>query len=196
MMMKHLLFVIGIGFILSACGSAPKKTNNACAVFEQKSGFFNNWQRAAKKAERQYDIPMPIILATISVESGFRSNARPPRKKIFGLIPGKRPSTAYGYAQALDGTWDQYRAQTGKRGARRNNFADAADFVGWYHRESVRKNNINADDAYRLYLNYYLGHGGYAQGRASGNATALRGADRAQKMAQDYDRQLRQCGKR
>jgi len=195
-MMMRILCVVAISCLLSACGSAPKHTDNACAIFQQKGGFFNNWEHAAKKAERQYAIPMPVILATIYAESGFRSNARPPRKKLLGVIPGKRPSTAYGYAQALNGTWDEYRKKTGKRTARRTNFSDAADFVGWYHRESVHKNNVAPGDSYQLYLNYYLGHGGYAQGRASGNAIALRGAERAQKMTLQYDQQLRQCGRR
>jgi len=94
-MRAALLLVAGL-FLLGGCASKPSHTNNACAILDQKGGLFVNWGRAAKAAERNWGVPMPIILATINVESGFQHNARPPRKKMFGLVPGKRPSTAYG----------------------------------------------------------------------------------------------------
>jgi len=194
--MRSVLFVLASLALLGGCASKPSHTQNACAILDQKNGLFVNWGRAAKSAERDWGVPMPIILATINVESGFQHNARPPRKKILGVIPGKRPSTAFGYAQALDGTWDQYRRDSGRLTARRNNFADAAGFIGWYHRQSMRKNGVSANDAYNLYLNYYLGHAGYARGGGRSNAIAVRGAQRMQQLASLYDSQLRQCGRR
>jgi len=194
--MRPVLLAMAGLLLLAGCASKPSHTNNACAILDQKGGFFVNWGRAAKTAERDWGVPMPIILATINVESGFQHNARPARKKILGFIPGKRPSSAYGYAQALDGTWDEYRRDSGRLTARRNNFADAAGFIGWYHRQSMRKNGVAADDSYNLYLNYYLGHAGYARGTNRNNATAVRGAQRMQQLASQYDSQLRQCGRR
>jgi len=194
--MKPVLLMMVSLLLLGGCASRPGQIQNACAILEQKNGLFVNWGRAAKAAERDWGVPVPIILATINVESGFQNNARPPRKKWFGFIPGKRPSTAYGYAQALDGTWDEYRRDSGRLSARRNNFADAAGFIGWYHRQTTRKNGVDMNDAYNLYLNYYLGHAGYAKGAAHGNATAQRGAQKMQRLASQYDQQLRQCGRR
>jgi len=193
--MRAVLLLMTSLLLLGGCAARPSHTNNACALLDQKDGFFVNWGRAAKAAERDWGVPMPIILATINVESGFQHNARPPRKKVLGFIPGKRQSSAYGYAQALDGTWDEYRRASGKATARRTNFSDAAGFIGWYHATSMRKNNVRADDAYNLYLNYYLGHAGYAKGSGRSNATAVRGAERMQRLAQQYDSQLRQCGR-
>lgn len=194
--MKRILLFVALASMLGGCASTPIRTSNACAVLDQKNGFFTNWERSAKKAEREYGIPVPVILATMYTESGFRHNARPPRKKLMGFIPWKRQSSAYGYAQALDGTWDRYRRETGHGSARRTNFEDAAQFIGWYHRESVRKNGVSPTDTYSLYLNYYLGHGGYAKGSGRNNSTAVRGAQRAQQIAQKYDSQLQQCGRR
>lgn len=182
-------------FALGGCASTPVQTDNACAVLIQKNGFFYNWRNAAKRAEREYGIPMPIILATIYTESGFRQRAKPPRTKLLGFIPWKRQSSAYGYSQALNGTWEHYRYVTGRHGASRANFADTALFIAWFHRESVRKNSVRANDAYALYLNYYLGHTAYARG-SRGNATAVAGARRTLNMARLYDRQLRNCGRR
>jgi len=195
--MKPVSLLVATLVLLGGCAATkPSHTNNACAILDQKNGLFVNWGRAAKAAERDWGIAMPIILATINVESGFQHNARPPRRKILGFIPAKRPSSAYGYAQALDGTWDEYRKSSGRFAARRNNFADAAGFIGWYHQQSIRKNGVNADDAYNLYLNYYLGHAGYAKGSWRNNSTAVRSAEKMQKLAMQYDNQLRQCGRR
>lgn len=184
-----------LGGVLSGCASTPTRTSNVCAVLDQKNGFFNSWERQAKTAERKYGIPMPIILATVNTESGYQHNARPARKKLLGFIPWKRPSTAYGYSQALNGTWEHYKKATGNWGASRSNFGDAADFIGWFHRESVRRNGVSPNDAYSLYLNYYLGHNAYAKG-ARGNATAVQGAQRTDTLARRYDQQLRSCGRR
>jgi len=51
-------------------------------------------------------------MAIIRQESSFQADAQPPRSRILWIIPGPRPSSAYGYSQALDGTWDWYRQAT------------------------------------------------------------------------------------
>jgi hypothetical protein len=55
------------------------------------------------------------------------------------MIPMGRQSTAYGYSQALNGTWEEYQAAEGGRGAKRDDIADATDFMGWYFTETRRK---------------------------------------------------------
>ena len=50
-------------------------------------------------------------------ESKFIGNARTPHKYALGVLPMGRQSSAYGYAQALDGTWDEYKRETRSRGA-------------------------------------------------------------------------------
>lgn len=189
------IVIIALLLALSGCASPPERINNVCAVFDQKNGWFGNWYRAAKGTERKYGVPVPVLMATIRVESGFDGNARPPRKKLLGFIPWKRASSAYGYSQALDGTWDQYRGETGNWGARRARFSDAVDFVGWYHRTSHRRNGIALNDAYNLYLAYYAGHSGYANGSWRGNAQMQSAARKAARMANDYAAQMQSCGR-
>lgn len=193
--MRHLLFLGALVFLLGGCATtAPIHTNNACAILAQKNGFFDNWGKASQSAERRYGIPMPIILATINMESSFRHNARPPRKKLLGFIPWKRRSTAYGYSQALDSTWAMYLRSTGRSFAWRTNFADAADFVAWYHRQSVRRNGVRFDDAYSLYLNYHMGHGAYARSGGYVNAALSQAAQRMARISRLYEQQLKRCG--
>lgn len=184
-------FIIAL-LLLASCASAPSRINNACAIFEQRDGLFNNWARDAKKAEREFGVPVPVLMATIYTESSFRPYARPPRTKLLGFIPWKRRSTAYGYAQALDGTWAEYKRDTGRWTANRTDFADAIHFVGWYHNRSHKRNNIRLNDGYNLYLAYYSGHAGYSRGEFT---SAIRGAaKRSAGIASKYEAQLRGCG--
>ncbi len=185
------VFVVVLTMMLVACGTVPRQTDNACAVFEQRDGLFENWERDARRVEREYGVPVAVLMATVYAESGYRHNAKPPRRKLFGFIPWKRVSSAYGYSQALDGTWASYKKQTGRWMAKRNDFGDAIRFIGWYHHQSHLKNGIALNDAYRLYIAYHEGHGGYARGNWSGPAKA--GANRASKMAARYSQQLRNC---
>jgi hypothetical protein len=185
-------FILAL-LLLPACATAPSQIRNACAIFDQRDGWFNNWRRAAENTERQYGVPVPILMATMYTESGFSPYARPPRTKLLGFIPWTRPSTAYGYSQALDGTWTKYRRETGRWSARRTNFADAIDFIGWYHAKSHAEVGIALNDSYDLYLAYYSGQKGYAQGTWRSNATLQSAARRFTTMAATYQRQLQDC---
>lgn len=195
MVRAHLIKIAAIAFTagLAGCATQPSNINNVCSVLEQQNGWINNWQRSAKAAARKHGIPVPILMATIRKESGFKSNARPPRTKLLGFIPWTRQSSAYGYAQALDGTWDEYLAERGGFSSRRNDFADAVDFVGWYHAKTVSKHGVRPNDAYSLYLAYYSGWGGYARGTWRSNAGLQRTARETAKMAISYEKQLQNC---
>lgn len=178
---------------LSACATPPRHIDNVCAVFGQRNGWFDDWQQAAYSASAKYGIPVPILMATIRNESGFNAYAHPARKYLLGLIPWGYVSTADGFSQALDGTWDQYRRETGNVTAQRSSFASAIDFVGWYYAKSAALLNIPRDDAYHLYLAYYLGWNAYQFGAWRDNPRVQRYALDAAKMTADYASQLQQC---
>ncbi|MFK4823355.1 transglycosylase SLT domain-containing protein [Paenochrobactrum sp. BZR 588] len=192
--MMRILCLVAL-LILAGCASAPKQVNNACAIFDQRDGWINNWHGAAQKTSREFGVPIPVLMATIYTESSFRPYARPPRTKLLGFIPWKRQSTAYGFSQALNGTWDRYRRETGRSGASRSNFNDAIHFIGWYHYQSYKTNGIARNDAYNLYLAYHSGHGGYSRGVWRKSAVAKNGAKRTADMAKRYQVQLRSCGR-
>lgn len=184
---------VGLLLALAGCASAPSRINDVCAVFGQNDGFFNNWQDSAYDAEKKHGIPVAVLMATIRKESGFKSNARPPRKYYLGFIPGKRPSSAYGYSQALDGTWAQYKTESGNFGARRSNFEDAVDFVGWFHAKTVTTLGVAPTDVTNLYLAYYSGWGGYKNGSWRSNPSLQKYARDTAQMAVAYDGQLKGC---
>lgn len=191
--MKPLLIAAGLA-VLAGCGSTPPGSiNDVCSVFAQRDGIFRDWHADAKRTERKYGIPVPVLMATMRVESGFDGDAKPPRSKLLGFVPWKRPSSAYGYSQALDGTWDQYRKETGSPMARRTNFSDSVDFVGWYYSKTVDKYGVRPDDAYSLYLSYRYGWTGFARGSWRNDPGAQKTASKTASMADSYAYQLRGC---
>ena len=102
-------------------------------------------------------------------------------------------SSAYGYAQALEGTWDDYRRATGRRGADRDDFADSSDFIGWYMHGANRVNGVAMHDAYNQYLAYHEGKAGFARGSYRAKSWLPEVARDVEAWAVVYDRQLRAC---
>src|SRR5690606_7592879 len=95
------LLQLGLLLQLVACSSAPpQNTSNLCSMFEER----RSWYKAAMRAEERWHVPISVTMAFIQQESGFAGRARPPRRILLGFIPWSRPSNAFGYAQALEGT--------------------------------------------------------------------------------------------
>jgi len=180
----------GVFLLLTACGSGPPdQVHDACLILEDN----RSWWRALKRTERRWGVTPGVQLAILKRESGFNADARPARRRLLGFIPGRRPSSAYGYAQALDTTWDWYRRDTGRRGADRDDFSDAVDFIGWYAYKSRELAGVPASDPYALYLTYHEGHGGYTRGTYRSKAWLLRAAGEVRRDAQRYDAQIARC---
>jgi hypothetical protein len=135
----------------------PANVENICSIFEDKRG----WYKAAQNSEQRWGTPKHVQMSIIRQESSFLFDARPPRTTLFGFIPWKRPSNAYGYAQALERTWRWYKTDTGRRSANRDNFGDAIDFVGWYTNKSKQSVGISKWDPYNQYLAYHEGQTGW-----------------------------------
>ena len=175
---------------LASCGTAPPtNVENICAIFEERS----SWYRAAKESEERWGTPIHVQLAIIRQESTFRFNAKPPRSKLLGIIPWKRPSNAYGYAQALESTWAWYQNDTGQRGADRDDFGDAIDFVGWYTSQSQRIAGISKWDPYNQYLAYHEGQGGWLDNSYRFNGKLKRIARTVDYRAKEWGAQLQRC---
>jgi len=186
------LIGLSLLFLLAGCtASQPRDVNNVCAIFEEKSGWYDD----AADSRKEWGSPISTMMAIMHQESRFKAKAKPPRKKIFGFIPGPRPSDAYGYSQALGSTWDGYKRSAGRYGADRDDFGDAIDFIGWYNDTSYRRNKIKRNDTYHLYLAYHEGHGGFAK-RSFKNKTWLKKvAKKVSARAIKYRKQYRGCEK-
>ncbi len=151
-------------YLLSACSLfmprdavTPRNTENLCAVFKEKT----QWYQASVNAYKKWGIPVPIQMAIMHQESHFVSDAQPPSGTLLGFIPWFSASSAYGYPQSKDETWSDYQHKTGNTFAQRDNFSDACDFVGWYSNTSYKKLGIPKTDAKNLYLAYHEGHSGF-----------------------------------
>lgn len=191
--MSRKFLVLALALALAACGggskSPPANPDNACSIAKERPDFI----KAFKATERKWGVPVSVQMATIYYESSFRGNAKTPHKFALGIIPMGRQSSAFGYSQALDSTWDQYRDETRRRSAKRDRIKDASDFVGWYMNKTRQKNGVALNDARNRSLAYHEGHGGYARGTHHSKAWLLRTADRVAARAAMYDSQLSGC---
>jgi len=188
------LFAAGglAAMLLCGCASAPpSQSNDICAIYRDKGG----WYQDSAAAQKKWRSPIPVMMAIMHQESHFRSKAKPPRTKIFGFIPGPRPSSSYGYSQAKKPTWNDYRQSSGNYGADRDDFDDAIDFIGWYNNNSVRRCNIARDDSYHLYLAYHEGQGGFNRRSFKNKAWLKVVATKVSAQARRYRSQLQRCEK-
>lgn len=191
--MRALLVSLTGLVLVSACGHAPPdQVADACLILEDN----RSWWRAIKRTEDRWGVSPGVQLAILKRESSFNGRARPARTRLLGFIPGPRPSDAYGYAQALETTWDWYQEDTGRHRADRDDFADAVDFIGWYTAMSRELSGISPDDPRSLYLAYHEGHGGYNRGTWRGKAWLQRAAGQVESDARTYDAQIQRCRRR
>ena len=191
--MSRLLRAAVCLLLLASCGggnfSAPRNLDDACSILRQRPVYL----KAMAATERRWGIPVHVQMAAIYQESKFIGNAKTPHQYALGIIPMGRQSSAYGYAQALDGTWDDYRSEQRRMGARRDRIADATDFMGWYMNETTEKLGISKYDARSQYLAYHEGRTGYARGSHQSKAWLLDVASKTQSRADMYAQQLAMC---
>jgi hypothetical protein len=183
-----LLFLVLAGLWLSRPAPPPAAPEDLCSVYRERL----SWYRDSREAAARWGVAEPVIMAILFQESSFRAATRPPRRRYLGFIPGPLPSSAYGYAQALDATWRQFEAETGRRASRRS-FADAAQFVGWYTTELAGLLGIGRDDAQALYAAYHEGPGGYSRGSHLAKPDVARSARRVAARAARFEAQLEGC---
>ena len=190
--MKKAIVLLALLAVTSCSGGGttpPRNLDNACSIKAQKP----KWFKAMDKTGRKWGIPAPILLATIYHESRFKHDARTPQRYALGVIPLGRQSSALGYSQALDGTWDEYKRATGGFGKSRKDFADSVDFMGWYMDGTTRGVGIAKTDAYNQYLAYHEGRTGFKRGSYRNKSWLLGVAQKVENRAIMYQDQLRTC---
>jgi hypothetical protein len=184
--------VLSTSIFISGCiwnTYSPKEINNLCEIFYQNSSWYKN----CKKASKIWDIPIPVMMAIMHQESKFVSSAKPPRTKCLFIFPGPRPSSAFGYSQAIDSTWKHYIKKTRNIGADRDDFDDAIDFIGWYCNLSKKKCKISKNDTYNLYLAYHEGQSGFLKKTYNKKPWLKKIAKKVKRQANTYSYQLSQC---
>ncbi|OUX53923.1 MAG: lytic transglycosylase [Pelagibacteraceae bacterium TMED287] len=182
-------FLLLIFLVIASCSSVPKNTQNSCEIFEERY----LWYKHSKASYKKWGVPIYIQLAFIKKESDFNWLAKPPRVKLFKIIPFKRPSSSFGYSQAIEGTWQQYKNETSNKLATRARFKDSVDFIGWYVNKTSKLLKIPKNDAYRQYLAYYKGWGDYKN--YSKDQKAIIYAKSVKETANKYRKQLILCKK-
>lgn len=179
--------------LLASCGSgnfsAPRDLDNACSIVRERPRYYS----AMKATERKWGIPVHVQMATIYQELKFIGDAKTPHKFALGIIPLGRQSSAYGYSQALDGTWEEYQKEQRRGSARRDRIDDATDFMGWYMDQTEKGLGISKWDARAHYLAYHEGRTGYARGTYNDKPWLLAVSQKVADRADLYRSQLASC---
>ena len=153
---------------------------NICNVIEKHPG----WYHAAKVSQRKWGVPVAVQMAIIHQESHFKADAKNPT------------STAFGYAQAVNEIWHTYKehvSQVSDTKQKRNVFADATNFIGWYAHSMKKQIHISPKNAFDLYLAYHDGGGGYVTDLHKPHVPTRLLADEVQSVASEYRSQLASC---
>lgn len=191
--MSRLFRALALVLLAASCGggsgTAPRELDNACSILSQRPDYL----AAFRATERKYGVPVHVQMATIYQESKFISDARTPFRYAAGVVPLGRQSSAFGYSQALDGTWQEYLDETGKRTARRDRIRDATDFMGWYMIQTQDRLGVPVTDARNQYLAYHEGRTGFARGSYNSKPWLVRVAGEVGQRSNMYAVQLRAC---
>ena len=174
-------------FLITACSSIPNNTANSCSIFDQRY----LWYKHTKQVEKKWGTPIHIQLAIIKMESDFDWLAKPARQKIFKVIPYKSPSSSFGYSQAVKGTWEQYKKETGNNLATRARFKDSVDFIGWYTNKTETILKISKKDAFKQYIAYHEGWGNFKYYKKNKKVIGL--ANKVKNQSEIYKKQLIKC---
>lgn len=184
-----IIFSLILIFTVACTSLKQTYTANSCILFDSKKG----WYKSTKKSFDKWGAPIALQLAIINQESSFNQFAKPKRKRLFGIIPGSRPSTAFGYAQVTNPTWDWYKSRTGNKNASRANFQDVTDFIGWYSEQSKKMLGIPKNDFYNQYLAYHEGQSGWKNKSFNSKKWLLGVAKKVETNANKYNNQLKDC---
>lgn len=187
--MARLLILLSALAVLAGCSTAPPRDQtNLCNIYRQ----YPDWYEDSLDMEKAYGTPMNVAMAIMKQESSYVSDALPPRDYLLWIIPWGRVSSAYGYAQAQDPVWGEYKDQTGNGGSR-DNFDDAIMLIGWYTDGTQRQLGVSKWDAYKQYLAYHEGRGGFSRGSHNAKPWLLQVARKVETQAKNYGWQLKQC---
>ena len=185
-----LILLTIISLYIAACASIePINTADSCIIFKENK----HWYKATKKSYDKWNVPIALQLSIINQESSFKQFAKPKRKRFLNIIPVKRPSTAFGYAQVTNPTWDWYKSKTGNNNASRANFADVTDFIGWYTEQTTKMLGIAKNDYYNQYLAYHEGQAGWKKKSYKSKKWLIDVAKKVETKAKKYNNQLNQC---
>lgn len=171
-----------------------KTTNkeNACKMLKEN----NDWLVASYASYKKWGTPISVQLAFIYHESSFVHDARPYKADKRYPFGKKYLSTALGFSQALDGTWDDYLAESKIKNPDRKNFGHSVDFIGWYNKKSFNSLKLKPSDAYNLYLAYHEGRNGWKKGYHLKQKWLMSYARSVKAKSEIYSKQINGCNLR
>ncbi|MDC0534635.1 transglycosylase SLT domain-containing protein [Francisellaceae bacterium] len=174
--------------LLAGCSSSVDlegvNIQNGCQIIQK----VPKWGKDLHNVQKKWGVPPSLVLAIIFQESSFNPDAK------------NSTSSAYGYAQVINGTWTEYKKAVDKD-ASRSDFDDSADFIGWYLNRIKNKYKLAWSNSANLYMAYMLGESGYKKfitGNGSEQqkqswAAKYKIAQKVAANAETYKKQMLEC---
>ena len=190
--MSTILRSILILCFISSCSFGnfrkPIDYDNACSILAGKRHYYRAFKNTNRKWESPYMFKWQLYIMKVVFKIEQNTN-----EVFLGIIPLGRESSAFGYAQALDGTWTDYKKATGRSIARRSSIRDSADFMGWYMTKTRKLTGVSLSDAKNQYLAYHEGQVGYLKGSYKRKQWLINKANNVGNRSSKYKRQLSTC---
>lgn len=178
-----------LGPVTFVDASPPSDKDNICRILNEKP----QWREHLASAVDKYGAPRHVLMAIMHQESKFQHDARPLSSSGGGLFGTEYASTAYGFSQALNKTWDDYKVSVGEPMARRDSFKDSVHFIGWYVAATNRELALSKWDAEVQYLAYHEGRGGYKKKTYKMKPWLKKVAKKVKRKASSYSKQYKSC---
>ncbi|MGB0206143.1 MAG: hypothetical protein ACPF9K_14030 [Neptuniibacter sp.] len=154
---------------LSGCfGSGSKSEPSICQLLEENE----EWAQPLVLAQNKYGTPLSLTLV---------------------LLEQPLSELDKQHIQPRSADWDEYRIRSENWGASQKSPYDAVDFIGWFSRESLKRNKISWNDVSAHYLSYRLGHGAYHRFEPEKYPELVQQAERIEQKSNLWQQQLKNC---
>ncbi|MFW1677427.1 hypothetical protein ACFVYJ_06540 [Pontibacter sp. JAM-7] len=154
--------------LLTACSSQPIAPPSICDELDDN----DEWLQPLLQTRARYGTPVALSLALLEQPLSVTDKAN---------VRVRTPD------------WDEYRVRSENWGADIRSVTDAVDFVGWFSKETVNRNQIGWQDYRQHYLALRLGHGGLVRFQPDKYPELDRQAQGVGRQAARWDKELSSC---
>ncbi len=146
-----------------------KPDNHFCLGLYQN----NEWLDAAVLTENRWGLPLHIALAELNMPVG---------------------TEAVEYINPVPLDWEEYRLASENWEGSVADIATALDFLGWHAQMASQRNDLNINEAGKLYIASRIGHGGlHRMEYHQPDPVLVRQAGKVEQRAQQYRDDLKSC---
>ncbi|MBN1005304.1 hypothetical protein [Amphritea pacifica] len=132
----------------------------------------NDWLDAAVSTESRWGLPLHIALAELNMPVGTEASE---------------------YIAPVSFDWEEYRLASENWSGTVADITTALDFLGWHAQMASRRNDLNMNQAGKLYIASRIGHGGLYRIEYHPDPVLQAQAEAVDRRAEQYRQDLKSC---